>query len=231
MAPKIDNEVDVIFAGHSHDYANTVVDGKLIVQAYSYGKAFSQVNLKIDRKTKDIVSKEAKIIVTSHDQIEPDKETVTLLNKYREKMGGYYHNIVGEIPEEIKRNPDVNGESPMAKMIGESERKAMGAEIAFVHQGEMRQSLKKGKITVEELYTDVPFGHSISKVILTGNQIKLALEQQWRKDQENDMLQTVGLTYSWDPNAPIGSRIIAVKDMKGRIFSMTRNMKLLLVII
>ncbi|MDM5296352.1 hypothetical protein QUF81_25040 [Peribacillus simplex] len=53
--PKIDDEVDVIFAGHSHEYANIVVAGKLIVQAYSNGKAFSQVNLEMDPHTKNIV--------------------------------------------------------------------------------------------------------------------------------------------------------------------------------
>lgn len=61
----------------------------------------------------------------------------------------------------------------------------------------------------------MPFGHSVSKLILTGDQIKLALEQQWTKDYEN-RLQTVGLTYSWDSNAPIGSRIVAMKDRKGQ---------------
>ncbi|MDQ0201147.1 bifunctional metallophosphatase/5'-nucleotidase [Neobacillus ginsengisoli] len=215
MAPKIDDEVDVIFAGHSHDYANTVVAGKLIVQAYSYGKAFSQVNLEIDPHTKDIVKKQAKIIVTSHDQIKPDKETVALLNKYRKRLGSYFYQVVGKLPEEITRNQDANGDSPLGKMIGESEREAMGVDIAFVHQGEMRNNLKKGDITVEDLYTDLPFGHSVSKLILTGDQIKFALEQQWTKDYEN-RLQTVGLTYSWNPNAPIGSRIVAIKDIKGQ---------------
>jgi 5'-nucleotidase len=215
MAPKIDDEVDVIFAGHSHEYANTVVAGKLIVQAYSNGKAFSQVNLEIDQHTKNIVKKQAKIIVTSHHKIKPDKETVDLLNKYRKRLGSYFNQIIGEMPEEISRNQDANGESPLAKMIAESEREAMGVDIAFVHQGEMRKNLKKGDITVEDLYTDLPMGHSVSKLILTGNQIKLALEQQWAKDYEN-RLQTVGLTYNWDPNAPIGNRIVALKDMKGQ---------------
>ncbi|TWE08646.1 5'-nucleotidase [Neobacillus bataviensis] len=216
MAPKIDDEVDVIFAGHSHHYANTVVDDKLIVQAYSYGEAFSQVNMEIDRNTNDIVSKKAKIIVTSHNQIEPDKNTVTFLKKLKEKMGNQFNQIIGFIPQEISRRQDVNGESPFAKMIADSERKAMGTEIAFVHQGEMRGSLQRGNLTLEDLYTQMPFGHSITKLILTGAQIKLALEQQWRKDQVNNMLQTVGLTYRWDPNAPIGSRIIMLKDSKGQ---------------
>ncbi|MFD2876330.1 hypothetical protein ACFTAO_10810 [Paenibacillus rhizoplanae] len=32
--------VDVIVAGDNHGYANDMVNGKLIVQAYSYGTAF-----------------------------------------------------------------------------------------------------------------------------------------------------------------------------------------------
>jgi 5'-nucleotidase len=216
MAPKIDREVDVIFAGHSHDYANTIVDGKLIVQAYSYGEAFSQVSLLIDRETKDIVKKEAKIIVTSHDHIKPDKETAALLKKYEKRLGSYFHQVIGVIPEEITRRQNENGDSPLGEMIAESEREAMGVDIAFVHQGEMRENLKKGEMTVGDLYTDLPFGHSVSKLNLTGAQIKLALEQQWRKDEESDRLQTVGVTYSWNPNAPIGSRIVALKDTKGQ---------------
>jgi 5'-nucleotidase len=214
MASKIDNGVDVIFAGHSHEYANTLVAGKLIVQAYSYGEAFSQVNLEFDPKTKEMVKKRAKIIVTSHDHVKPDKETIALLNKYKEKLGSYFDKIAGHLPEKISRTPDVNGESSMAKMIGESEREAMNVEMSFVHQGEMRRNIKKGINTVEDLYTDIPFGHSVSKLLLTGDQIKLALEQQWTKEYE-DRLQTVGLTYSWDPNAPLGKRITSIKDMNG----------------
>jgi 5'-nucleotidase len=216
MAAKIDPEVDVIFAGHSHEYANTVVAGKLIVQAYSYGIAFSQVNLEIDHQTKDVVKKQARIIITAHDKMTPDKETISLIDKYREKLSSYFNQVIGTMPDEISRNPDINGESSLAKMIGESEREAMGAEMAFVHQGEMRYNLKKGNITIEDLYTDLPFGHSIKKLILTGEQIKLALEQQWRQGQEDDRLQTVGFTYSWDPNAPIGKRIVSVKDRSGQ---------------
>lgn len=215
MAPRIDDEVDVIFAGHSHEYANTVAAGKLIVQAYSNGNAFSQVNLEIDPHSKIIVKKQAKIIATSHQHIKPDEETVALLNKYRKRLGSKFSQVIGEMPEEIRRNQDAYGESPLAKMIAESEREAMGVEIAFVHQGEMRKSLKKGKITVEDLYTNVPMGHSVSKLILTGEQIKLALEQQWTKEYEN-RLQTVGLTYDWEAKAPIGSKVVVLKDKNGQ---------------
>jgi 5'-nucleotidase len=212
MAPQIDKEVDVIFAGHSHDYANTVADGKLIVQALAYGKAFSQVNITIDRKTKDIVEKNAKIILTSHDQIEPDSQTHAFLKKYKQKLGKKFYKNIGKLPWDVTRYHDVNGNSPLAKMIAEAERKAMGTEIAFVHQGEMRGNLKKGNITLLDLYTALPFGHTVKKILLTGKQIKLALEQQWRGKSAPYMLQTLGLTYNWDPEASIGNHILSIKD-------------------
>ncbi|GAA3325286.1 hypothetical protein GCM10020331_056540 [Ectobacillus funiculus] len=49
----------MIFTGHTHTYLNTEVDGKLLVQAYSYATAFSDVDLEIDPATKDIVTKKS----------------------------------------------------------------------------------------------------------------------------------------------------------------------------
>lgn len=215
MAPKIDDEVDVIFAGHNHQYTNSLVDGKLIVQSYSNGKAFSQVNLNIDRVTKDIVKKEADIIITSHHLIEPDEETVKLLKRYEDKKADFSNSIIGEIPKGYSRKQDGNGESPLAQMIAESARTSMNTEIAIIHHGGIRTSLKKGEVSKEDLYTALPFDHSLVKLSLTGDQIRDVLEQQWTEEKEN-RLQVVGLTYSWNPEAPIGSRIIAVKDHEGR---------------
>lgn len=47
----------LFFGGHSHTYVNGTVNNKLVVQANSYGMAFADVDVKIDRKTQDIVEK------------------------------------------------------------------------------------------------------------------------------------------------------------------------------
>ena len=64
IANNVDDEVDVLFGGHNHSYTNTTVDGKLLVQSYSYGTAFSDVDLTIDPITKDVVNKKAEIVTT-----------------------------------------------------------------------------------------------------------------------------------------------------------------------
>lgn len=57
LAKEGDDEIDVIFAGHNHEVVNGEVNGKLIVQAFEYGKAVGEVNVTLDRKTKDIVKR------------------------------------------------------------------------------------------------------------------------------------------------------------------------------
>lgn len=216
MAPKIDPEVDVILGGHNHRYANTVVDGKLIVQSYSNGKAFSQTLLRIDQTTKDIVKKESNIILTSHELIEPDKETEALLQTYRDKMKKVSHEMVADIPEGFSRKKNNKGESPLAQIIAESSRNNMNTSIAFMHHGGIRADLTKGPISKEDLYTVLPFDHRLNKVTMTGEQIRKVLEQQWTVDKDN-LLQAVGITYLWDPAAPIGSRVLEVKDQEGKV--------------
>ena len=62
---RLANETDpsrCYFCGHSHTYVNGTVNNKLVVQANSYGMAFADVDVKIDRKTQDIVEKKQKLL-------------------------------------------------------------------------------------------------------------------------------------------------------------------------
>jgi 5'-nucleotidase len=54
-AREMDDAVDVIVAGHTHSRLNLRVDGKLVVEALSYGVAFDRVRLEVDRITGDVV--------------------------------------------------------------------------------------------------------------------------------------------------------------------------------
>ena len=214
MVPMIDDEVDLIFGAHSHKYANTVLDNKLIVQSYSYGAAFSQVKLTIDARTKEITDKKARIIPTLHHNIEPDQETVEFLQTYKKRMGPYVNKVVGTLPEEFTKKKNSYGDFPLAKLVAESGQFALNTDIAFFHHGGVRSSLNKGTVTLEDLYTALPFHHHFVKMSLTGEQIKRALEQQWTDDKEN-RLQEAGITYTVNPAAPIGHRILTLKDAQG----------------
>ena len=57
--PALDPEVDVVMAGHSHTALNSRVDGRLVVQASSFGRAFEDVRLTLDHKTRDVAAASA----------------------------------------------------------------------------------------------------------------------------------------------------------------------------
>src|SRR4029450_7696543 len=50
----LDPEVDVVMSGHSHTALNSRVDGRLVVQASSFGRAFEDVRITLDRRTGDV---------------------------------------------------------------------------------------------------------------------------------------------------------------------------------
>jgi len=215
--PDIDDEVDILFGAHNHQYTNTVVDNKLIVQAYSYGKAFSQVKIGIDKKSKNIFHKKAEIILTDHELVNPDADAIELIHKYKEKTDIYVNQIVGTLPDEVSKKKNKDGFSPLGNMIADSYKAMMKTDFAFVHQGGVRASLNKGAVRMKDLLTILPFGHKLVTTALTGDQIKKALEQQWRVNEKENILQISGFSYTYDNQAAIGNRIKSLKETNGKI--------------
>ncbi|MDN3017128.1 bifunctional metallophosphatase/5'-nucleotidase [Paenibacillus sp. BSR1-1] len=214
MAKKVDKEVDVMFAGHSHTYLNTVVDGKLLVQAYSYGTAFSDVSLEIDPLTKDIVSKKAEIVMVYQDSIKPDVEIKKMVDKYEADVSSFVDEVVGKAANDISSHRNKNGESPLGNLIADSMRKEMHSDFAFINLGGIRADVHGGNITYEELLTILPFKRKLVKMTLTGDQICLLLNQQWQPDKLR-ILQISGLKYTWDNTKPVGNKVVDIFTTKG----------------
>lgn len=214
FAHQVDDEIDIIYGAHNHTYANTTIDNKLIIQAYSSGIAFSDVDLWLDPITKDIVAKKAEIVLTLHQGMQPDREVKEMVDTYKESVAAITNQVVGETEDKITRKQNDSGESVLGDLMADSQRQAMKTDIALVNPGGIRAHLDKGAITWGEVYTAFPFGHSVVKINLSGSQIKAVLEQQWLGD-EIRMLQISGLQYSWDSHAPMGTRILEIKDGTG----------------
>lgn len=214
FAQSVDDEIDIIFGAHNHAYANTTVDNKLIVQAYSYGTAFSDVDLMIDPKTKDIVEKEANIVTTYHQGIEPDTEIKEMVDSYSESIKPLINKEIGQASVAITRQQDESGESALGNLVADSQRAAMGTNFAFMNPGGIRADFDQGVITWGEVYTAQPFGNGLVSINMTGAQIKAVLEQQWMGSYPR-MLQISGFHYTWDQSASIGERIIELTDEHG----------------
>ncbi|EMA6342035.1 bifunctional metallophosphatase/5'-nucleotidase [Bacillus cytotoxicus] len=194
LANKVDADVDIIFGGHTHSYINGNVNGKLLVQAYSYGKAFSNVTLTLNRTTKDIMKKQAEIIPVYQEKLLPNPHITSWLQTYSSKIRSKVEEPLGVTNYKLTRNQNKHGESDLGILIATAQRQTMNADIAFVNPGSIRYDLQKGSITWEDTFLIQPFGNKLIKMELSGKEIRRALQEQWK--DETRILQVSGLRYS-----------------------------------
>ncbi|MEN1935473.1 bifunctional UDP-sugar hydrolase/5'-nucleotidase [Paenibacillus sp. 102] len=198
LANQLDTDVDIIFGGHSHSYINGNVNGKLLVQAYSYGKAFSNVTVTLNRQTKNITKKEATIVPVYQNALSPDLHIKKRIDSYTSKIHSKVDEQLGVTEYELTRDQNEHGESKLGTFLAIAQRQTMQADIAFVNPGSIRHNLQKGKITWEDTFLIQPFGNPLIKMELSGKEIRTVLQEQWQDDTR--ILQVSGIRYSWKNN-------------------------------
>ncbi|RXZ01202.1 bifunctional 2',3'-cyclic-nucleotide 2'-phosphodiesterase/3'-nucleotidase [Fictibacillus sp. S7] len=210
IANKVDDEVDVMFGGHNHALTNAVVDNKLLVQSYSSGTAFSDVDLEIDPVTQDIVKKKAEVVNVDRSKIAPDPEIKAFVDHYVADVAPILNEVIGTTPNYISKDINADGESTMGNLIADSMKAQTGTDFAFMNPGGVRADIDAGEITWKEAFTVQPFGNDLVTMDLTGAQVKSLLEEQWADPTRAKILQISGLKFTYDDSKPAGERIVSI---------------------
>jgi 2',3'-cyclic-nucleotide 2'-phosphodiesterase (5'-nucleotidase family) len=96
-------------------------------------------------------------------------------------------------------------------------RDASGAQIAFQNGGGIRADISKGPITVETVFTALPFDNDLVSMDLAGEQIRELLEKSILSE---NMLQVSGIQVEYDLSKPAGSKVasalVAGKPMEAQ---------------
>ncbi len=213
IAQKVDDEVDVLLGGHNHAYTNTTVDGKIVVQSYSSGTAFSDVDLLINPVTKDVIAGKSEIVTTYRDKIEPDPEIKAILDSYVSEVAPILNEVIGTTPSDISRETSVAGESAMGNLVADAMRWQTGTDFAFMNSGGVRADIDAGEITWKEAFTVQPFGNDLVKMNVTGEVIKTLLEQQWGSKVR--IMPISGLKVTYDDSRAAGDRIVSITKNDG----------------
>lgn len=234
ISQKVNGEVDVIIAADNHDYANSVVkrEGKddiVVTEAYSKGQNIGEIDLTIDKTTGDVVNSKANIISVDPKKITADAKVTNIVQKAAEDVKPMLERKVGYAEEEIPRTIDNDhGEAELGRMIAEAQLwavrdKGENIDISLMNIGGVRSELKAGDVTYEDVYTIQPFSNDLTKLTLTGAQLKEILEKQeihdWIVGQEEGkynrprMLQIDGFTYKWHPEKKDGKWVVKVDSI------------------
>jgi 5'-nucleotidase len=169
-ARQMDPAVDVIVAGHTHSRLDTEVDGKLIVQSLSYGVAFERVQMTIDRKTDDVVSKSAEVLPTRH-SIKPDPDLLGLVDSYKRRVAPLANRVIGYAPHQ-RDNPEVD------RIAVEAQREFAGADVAFEDSGNTRSDIDAGPISYADAFEVQAYEHPVWRLHMQGSDVLEAMREQ-----------------------------------------------------
>jgi 2',3'-cyclic-nucleotide 2'-phosphodiesterase (5'-nucleotidase family) len=201
--------IDVIVGGHSHTkVADPIVVGRTrIVQAGAHGLYLGVLELSIDERTGRVVGATGTgelRLVSAGPADEFDPEIARIAATYREKIKARLERVVGETTEELTRHPQ--GESNLGDLITDAMRASAHAEIAIHNSGGIRADIPAGRITMEQVYTALPFDDALVTMDLSGEALLTLFERVAGRDNWG-MLQVSGMKIGYDAALANGRKV------------------------
>ena len=183
--------LDAIIGGHSHTLIEhpTETNGVLVTQSGSHLKYATLVKLWV--KDNRVVGKEA--VVLDVNKVRKEKpEIKKMIDEFNDAPALNEPIAVAKTKFE---NPEELG-----CLITDALREISGADFAFQNTGGVRVNhLKKGPITVKDVYSIDPFNNEVVVYQMTGQQLKRFVVNTYKKNGGYPSYVS-GMTYSVDDN-------------------------------
>ncbi|WP_188037512.1 ExeM/NucH family extracellular endonuclease [Actinotalea sp. JY-7885] len=202
-------EVDVIFAGHTHQaHAHQIpVDGwaegltRPVVQSGQYGQGLAHVTLEVDPATGEVVANASEVVPLAPGGVPAfpaDPEVAQIVADAVAEADELGKVSLGQITGDLLRarqstgSENRGGESTLNNLVADVQLWAtrdVGTQIAFMNPGGLRADLTyassgpedpDGNVTYREAATVQSFANTLTTLTLTGAQVEQVLEEQWQ---------------------------------------------------
>lgn len=240
---QLDDAVDVVISAHTHQpyvcqLPNSVGRKISVSSASSYGRVLTSIDLTLDRKSKDVTNVVTRNILVdrTNPAITPDPAIAHIVELYIALAAPIVNRVVGSIASEITRIASPAGEDAMGDLIADAQLEAThspatGAAVAaFMNEGGIRTGLPfvsrtpgipDGKVTYGQLFTAQPFANDLVIMTLTGDQLRILLEEQFKgcalgvPGEDNEVPTSTrlldvseGFSYTLNSSAPPCSKVV-----------------------
>jgi len=221
IAKRLDPAYAIIIGGHTHQAYTCKINGRLVVQAGSYGGWITESHLKLDAAG-HVLDAQAVNHPVLQSVYAPNPKLADLVARAAALTAEQRNKPVATLSRGATRSAkDPNGDSWLGNLIADSQlafaRKQGPADLAFMNPGGIRADLavEPGKpTTMSDLIAIQPFGNDIVALTLTGQQLLDILQRQLPKgDASPRLLQPSStLRYRWhmgpDGTAQLGEILI-----------------------
>ena len=180
---RLDDAVDLVISGHTHQAYNCQIDGKAVTSAYSFGRVVTDIDMKVDRRTGDTTSISVNNRVITRD-VHKDARITSLIDRYSAIAAPIANRPIGQITADITLTNDATSrEQALGNVIADGQLEATNepdtgaAVLALMNPGGVRADLTylssaagegDGVVTYGEAFTVQPFGNALVTLTLTG---------------------------------------------------------------
>ena len=210
--------IDAIIDGHSHEQyipphkiINTAGKEVLVAQTGTKLQSLGKMTIKEDGT---ITSELVKGLKTADPKITKlvAKENKKFEPILKQPVGEALVDLTGDDPKTGERRVR-SGETNLGDFLADAYRFVLDTDVCMTNGGAIRNSIKKGVFTYNDLLKAFPFGNMCTVIEATGQQIVDALEvgASAYPNEHGAFMQVSGMSYTIDSSIPSG----LVIDAKG----------------
>ncbi len=202
--------IDVIVGGHSHTRTgkHIVVGSTIIVQAWEHGLVLGVLDLTMkDGKIVDVASRLEEIVPSKTKKQQED--VAHIVDSYAKQVNAIMGRVIGEAAVDLDGENVRVRETNLGNFIADIFKEESGADAAIINGGGIRTSIRKGNVTVKNIYSVLPFNNYIVAIRLTGQQVRDTLEYGLSgiEAKEGRFPQVAGLSFTYSAKRAAGSRL------------------------
>lgn len=232
IAKRLDPAYAMIISGHTHQAYTCKVDGRLLVQAGSYGGWVTESKLTLDMNGK-VLAAEAVNHPVLQSSYAPNPAFVALVQRAAELTAAARNKPVARLTEgAVRFSKAPFGDSPLGNLIADSQlayaqKRGTAADIAMMNPGGIRADLtleSDRPVTMSDVLAIQPFGNELVALTISGAQLRELLQRQLPKaDAAPRFLQiSSSLTYRWQQGADGVAQLSDVK-VNGKALDAARD--------
>lgn len=211
--------VDGIFSAHTHQLVNGKVNNIPVVQGLYNGRSLSKLSLSftvaedesvsltsVTGSTADIRGMKASLV--------QDPGVLAILDAAKVEVGATLNEELTVTDKDISHDLTNRQVSPMGQFIAKTMAKLGETDIAIINGGGIRAGFEAGPITMEDMYTILPFDNTLVTLEVSGAKLRELIDHGIESPDFRSG-QFYGLNVWYDGNAPYKSRVFKMTLLDG----------------
>lgn len=224
--------VDIVFGAHDHVTNNYKVfngeDSVLVIEGGSRAKKVALVDVIVRKESGEVVSKEIKGEIIDASYEKPDLFYVTKFEKDYKTVKGFSSQKIGTLTDSIQMSEALGGMSSYMNLIHLVQLEATGSDISFSAPLNLKNVIRSGDITFDDLFLIYQYENYLYKIRMTGEEIKKYLEYSYYTWTENkapafNFDSAGGLIYTVDSEMPKGKKVNIISMADGTPFLLNKD--------